>query len=123
MDADHLLIKQLRNGYRMEKPDYAPNIIGEIMFNCWKSEPNERPTFSQLEEMLGNQLESSVSSYYLDLNAPYAKLNEETLNAEANDYFGLSKLLDDKAKSDKNSGYQQCRLVQTAKELTDHIKR
>jgi hypothetical protein len=36
MEANHQLIRQLENGYRMEKPDFAPNYIGEIMSGCWK---------------------------------------------------------------------------------------
>ena len=29
-----LLVKELENGYRMEKPYYAPNFMGEIMMDC-----------------------------------------------------------------------------------------
>ena len=31
-----LLVTQIQNGYRMAKPEYAPNFIGEMMKNCWQ---------------------------------------------------------------------------------------
>ena len=70
-------IQQLQSGYRMEKPEYATNEIGQLMSDCWGNDPKERPTFCQLEIRISNQLEESVSSFYLDLNNPYLKLNEE----------------------------------------------
>jgi hypothetical protein len=50
--------ERIQNGYRMEKPEYSPNFLGEIMKICWTSEPKERPTFFQLEEMIKNYIES-----------------------------------------------------------------
>lgn len=101
MEADHQLITQLQNGYRMDKPEFAPNSMATIMSDCWKAEPKERPTFSQLEERIGDQLESSVSGYYLDLNNPYVRLNEEKNVASPSDNFGLNKLLNVKNKTYK----------------------
>ena len=59
------LIRELLNGYRMEKPQYVTNEIGRLMVDCWKMEPKERPTFNQLQEALGNHLESSLRHHYL----------------------------------------------------------
>ncbi len=83
----------------MEKPEYAPNSFGEIMKCCWQADPNERPNFNQLEEMITNHLESQVSSYYCNLNDSYEKLNEEKDNASS---FGLTKLLETKTKLTKS---------------------
>jgi hypothetical protein len=69
------ILRQLLSGYRMDKPEYANNEIGQLMSNCWKTEPKERPTFHQLEEALGRQFDSSVKEYYLELNEPYAITN------------------------------------------------
>ncbi len=55
------ILRQLLNGYRMDKPEYANNEIGRLMSNCWKTEPKERPTFHQLEEAFGRHFESSVN--------------------------------------------------------------
>lgn len=90
------MIEKLQSGYRMAKPDYAPYFIGEIMTNCWKKEPHERPTFIELEEQIYVNMESSVSSYYCNLNAPYEKFNGEKQSACASKtkHFGLAIFLD-----------------------------
>ena len=38
MDAGHEIVREIQKGYRMEKPEFAPNIFGEMMSNCWKVE-------------------------------------------------------------------------------------
>ena len=65
------LIRELQSGYRMNKPQFATNAIGRLMAACWKLDQNERPTFNQLQEVLSEQLEASVSEYYLSMNESY----------------------------------------------------
>jgi hypothetical protein len=100
--AGHQLIQAIQNGYRMEKPNNAPNLFGELMTNCWKTDPKERPTFSQLEETICGHMESTVNSNYLNLNALYVKFNEENDTATATDLFGLNKLLTEKSQMNEN---------------------
>ena len=69
----------------------------KIMAECWKADPKERPTFSGMEEIIVGQLESSVTSSYLNMNDQYAKINEEVENAAPTDLFGLAKLLNEKS--------------------------
>lgn len=76
-NAKFELIKVLQNGYRMEKPDNAPNFFGQIMADCWKLEPNERPTFVQLQQMIGDYMEPLTAADYLDVNVPRQCCNEE----------------------------------------------
>ncbi|XP_057368137.2 vascular endothelial growth factor receptor 1-like [Daphnia carinata] len=78
MDVAHVLVKEIRKGYRMEKPDFAPNVFGKIMADCWKTKPDERPTFGQLDELIIGQLESSVPSMYLNMNDECGKIDEES---------------------------------------------
>ena len=82
----------------MEKPNCAPNFIGDVMNHCWKKEPSDRPSFNQIEEIIGGNLESSVSSYYSNLNVPYEKFNEDKTVAPKTERFGLAKLLNDNPK-------------------------
>ena len=75
-EANHL-IDQLETGYRLDKPEFASTEIAYLMMDCWKTEPNERPTFHQLEEVLGGYLEETVRSRFVNMDEPYVKLNEE----------------------------------------------
>ena len=63
MKADERLIDWLRNGYRMEKPKYATNPIGELMKNCWEDEPSDKPSFTQMVDTFGILMESTVRSH------------------------------------------------------------
>ena len=66
--VDDEFIRRLENGYRMAKPELAPNFIGRLMSDCWKSESHQRPTFSQLVESLGVYIEGFVCSNYLQMD-------------------------------------------------------
>ena len=92
------LIQKLEDGYRMEKPNYAPNFIGEVMSKCWKKEPKERPSFSELEGIIRDQMESTVSSYYSNLDTPYQKFNHEKGVAPKTERFGLAKIIKENPK-------------------------
>lgn len=60
MDANQTLYMKLRDGYRMEKPQYANQDLYDIMLNCWNINPESRPQFSQLDARLGALLQDSV---------------------------------------------------------------
>ena len=64
MENGVLLVTQIQNGYRMAKPEYAPNFLGEMMTNCWQNEPNDRPTFSQMADIIANEINSVVVADY-----------------------------------------------------------
>ena len=59
----------------MEKPEHTPNCVAQVLEGCWKADPNQRPTFGQIEELLDGPLESFVTSFYLQLNEDYQRLN------------------------------------------------
>ncbi len=87
----------------MEKPDYAPTCMGDIMSGCWIADPKERPSFSEMEEMISKRMESTVSDHYLNLNSSYEKLNELKVNASPTESLGLAKALDTKEKVGKRN--------------------
>ncbi|XP_013783997.1 mast/stem cell growth factor receptor kita-like [Limulus polyphemus] len=87
IDVDEEFYKKLKNGYRMEKPELCPDDVYNIMQDCWKEEPAERPDFTALVDKLGNLLESSVRKYYVELNNPYMMMNETSQNN--NDYLTM----------------------------------
>jgi hypothetical protein len=61
-----VLIEDIQNGYRMTPPEYSPNLFGRIMTNCWKLDQKERPTFSQIAEIIENYIESFVGMDYFN---------------------------------------------------------
>ncbi|KAK3744361.1 hypothetical protein QZH41_016492 [Actinostola sp. cb2023] len=50
------LYKELRRGYRMEKPEMCSDQMYSIMEKCWQQKPSDRPSFTELcqtfEQML-----------------------------------------------------------------------
>ena len=74
MENGWALLRELQKGQRMEKPEYAPNFIGEMMSNCWQKEPKDRRTFSQMADVIEKEIESVVLAIdYLNLNGPIWK--------------------------------------------------
>ncbi|XP_053232936.1 vascular endothelial growth factor receptor 3 isoform X2 [Podarcis raffonei] len=63
--------QRLKDGTRMRAPEYATAEIYRIMLSCWYGDPKERPTFSDLVEILGNLLQENVQHEgkdYIPLN-------------------------------------------------------
>ncbi|CAH0548061.1 unnamed protein product [Brassicogethes aeneus] len=58
---DKTLYDKLASGYRMEKPEFAPKEIHNMMMDCWLEKPQSRPSFEILTERLGNLLEENVA--------------------------------------------------------------
>ena len=57
--------QEILNGYRMTPAEYMPNFLKEIVPNCWQTEPNERPTFHQLVEIIKRQIVDLNSHDYV----------------------------------------------------------
>ena len=90
MENGFLLATQILNGYRMAKPEYAPNFIGEMMSNCWQKELKDRPTFSQMADVIEKEIESVVGIDYLNLNGTgIENLSYQTNNqSQTNEWSG-----------------------------------
>ena len=56
---DAQLLKQfLTQGKRLEKPEYCPEEVFEIMLRCWSAEPKERITFKEILTGIQNYMSS-----------------------------------------------------------------
>ncbi|XP_073243675.1 uncharacterized protein [Porites lutea] len=67
------LCSLLKSGYRMEKPNTCSDEIYKLMMDCWKDDPNERPSFSQLIPILEEMMTEDTPCYcfkLLDQNQP-----------------------------------------------------
>ncbi|XP_078372013.1 uncharacterized protein LOC144655597 [Oculina patagonica] len=60
------LMRRLKAGYRMEKPDMCPDNFYTIMLDCWKQDRDERPSFQELLERLEQLMLQEVD--YFDIN-------------------------------------------------------
>ncbi len=87
MEVNENFCERINDGYRMEKPEYAPTSVYQIMKECWAYEPSERPTFSQLSDKLGELISKWVRDRILDMNEDYAKLNQNVGKSKEVDYL------------------------------------
>ncbi|XP_030594896.1 vascular endothelial growth factor receptor kdr-like [Archocentrus centrarchus] len=73
---------RLKEGTRMGAPEYASSEIYQTMLDCWQGKPQERPTFTELVERLGDLLQASVQQegkHYIPINtALLAKVGDQT---------------------------------------------
>ncbi|XP_012934814.1 uncharacterized protein LOC101846195 [Aplysia californica] len=59
------LFPLLSTGYRMDRPDDCPEELYAIMQKCWKTEPEHRPSFFMLTDILDSLLQQNTE--YLEL--------------------------------------------------------
>uniref|UniRef100_A0A672HDC5 receptor protein-tyrosine kinase n=1 Tax=Salarias fasciatus TaxID=181472 RepID=A0A672HDC5_SALFA len=76
---------RLKEGTRMRAPEYSSSEIYQTMLDCWQGEPQERPTFTELVERLGDLLQASVQQegkHYIPINtALLGKVGDQTAAA------------------------------------------
>ncbi|XP_053734831.1 vascular endothelial growth factor receptor kdr-like isoform X1 [Synchiropus splendidus] len=62
---------RLKEGTRMGAPEYSSCEIYQTMLDCWQGQPQDRPTFTDLVERLGDLLQASVQQdgkHYIPIN-------------------------------------------------------
>ncbi|XP_014858868.1 PREDICTED: proto-oncogene tyrosine-protein kinase Src-like isoform X1 [Poecilia mexicana] len=57
------VLDQVERGYRMPCPTECPASLHELMLNCWRKEPEERPTFEYLQGFLEDYFTSTEPQY------------------------------------------------------------
>ncbi|XP_021702029.1 vascular endothelial growth factor receptor 1 isoform X3 [Aedes aegypti] len=87
MEANQELYNKLRDGYRMDKPQYANQDIYDIMLNCWNVKPDSRPSFKDLKSRFNAMLPEEMRNHYIDLNEPYLAMNAEKDQRGEPDYL------------------------------------
>lgn len=60
------LLRLLKNGYRMEKPDICNDEMYNLMRECWLENPFDRPTFTLIRERLEEMMQKD--NPYLDFS-------------------------------------------------------
>ncbi|XP_035905716.1 vascular endothelial growth factor receptor 1-like isoform X3 [Anopheles stephensi] len=87
MEANQELYNKLRDGYRMDKPQYSNQDIYDIMLNCWNVKPDSRPSFKDLKSRFNAMLPDEMRDHYLELNEPYLQMNAEKVERGDTDYL------------------------------------
>ena len=59
------VLARVEQGYRMPAPPGCPDPLYQIMLECWKTDPEERPTFDSLQIQLGDYFVSAAEETYL----------------------------------------------------------
>ena len=59
------VMRKVRDGYRLEKPEHCRRELYNIMFYCWAHNPDDRPTFPELVNFLRHLLFSETD--YIEL--------------------------------------------------------
>uniref|UniRef100_A0A8C9F5K5 Tyrosine-protein kinase n=1 Tax=Pavo cristatus TaxID=9049 RepID=A0A8C9F5K5_PAVCR len=57
------VIQNLERGYRMPQPDNCPRELYELMMQCWKEQPEERPTFEYMKSVLEDFFTATEGQY------------------------------------------------------------
>uniref|UniRef100_A0A8C4R367 Tyrosine-protein kinase n=2 Tax=Eptatretus burgeri TaxID=7764 RepID=A0A8C4R367_EPTBU len=57
------VIRNLERGYRMQRPEDCPDALYEIMNQCWKQLPEDRPTFDYLKSVLEDFYTATEGQY------------------------------------------------------------
>uniref|UniRef100_H3AD07 Protein kinase domain-containing protein n=1 Tax=Latimeria chalumnae TaxID=7897 RepID=H3AD07_LATCH len=79
---NHEMYDFLQEGHRLKKPTECLDKLYNTMCSCWLSDPNHRPTFSELKETLQEVLPSLPSSQETQ-GAQYLNMGPQHTNLEA----------------------------------------
>uniref|UniRef100_I3J4E4 receptor protein-tyrosine kinase n=1 Tax=Oreochromis niloticus TaxID=8128 RepID=I3J4E4_ORENI len=60
MPVDAKFYKLIKEGYRMDAPEFAPSEMYEIMRCCWDADPFNRPPFRKVVETIEQQLSDAT---------------------------------------------------------------
>ncbi|XP_065684796.1 fibroblast growth factor receptor 3 isoform X1 [Hydra vulgaris] len=116
------LFSFLEDGRRMDCPEICPKAIYEIMLDCWKKSPYDRPLFAQITERLNNVLKQNVASscdYLLD--SDYSNGNNYLTPANFPRKKSSDYLMDEKISSKKRNYVPEPnqRLLAEEEDMTD----
>ncbi|KAM6971765.1 KIT proto-oncogene, receptor tyrosine kinase b [Aplochiton taeniatus] len=77
MQVGSAFYSMIQDGHTMNKPDFAPNEIYEMMLCCWSQDPLKRPPFRKLVERTELLLAENTKNEYLALSSVRAPPNQQ----------------------------------------------
>lgn len=69
MPVDAKFYKLIKEGYRMDSPEFAPSEMYQIMKSCWDADPFSRPPFRKVVERIEQQLSDATKHIYLNFSS------------------------------------------------------
>ncbi|KAM3620504.1 uncharacterized protein V6R79_024611 [Siganus canaliculatus] len=69
MPVDAKFYKLIKEGYRMDAPEFAPSEMYQIMRSCWDADPCNRPPFRKVVERIEQQLSDATKHIYLNFSS------------------------------------------------------
>ncbi|KAI8121892.1 Tyrosine kinase receptor Cad96Ca [Lucilia cuprina] len=76
------VMRKVRDGYRLEKPEHCRRELYNIMYYCWSQDPNERPSFGELVKMLDKLLHTEMDYIELERFPDHNYYNIVSLSGE-----------------------------------------
>ena len=61
--TNYQVVQRVLEGYRMPSPPTCPKVLFGIMSDCWKRDPQDRPTFETLQWKLEDFFDLDTTSY------------------------------------------------------------
>ncbi|XP_061634329.1 mast/stem cell growth factor receptor kita isoform X2 [Phyllopteryx taeniolatus] len=69
MPVDAKFYKLIKEGYRLDSPEFAPCEMYQIMRSCWDANPIQRPSFRKVVERIEQQLSDATKHIYLNFSS------------------------------------------------------
>ncbi|XP_031634138.1 tyrosine kinase receptor Cad96Ca [Contarinia nasturtii] len=60
------VMRKVRDGYRLEKPEHCRREIYNVMYYCWSKDPQDRPSFSEIVKLLDKLLVTEMDYIQLE---------------------------------------------------------
>ncbi|KAM4548699.1 mast/stem cell growth factor receptor kita isoform 1-T1 [Odontesthes bonariensis] len=92
MPVDAKFYKLIKEGYRMDAPEFAPSEMYQIMRSCWDKDPFNRPPFRKVVERIEQQLSDATKHIYLNFSSrlPAIPRAREEPNAQSTAFHNLN---------------------------------
>ncbi|KAM4584594.1 KIT proto-oncogene, receptor tyrosine kinase b isoform 1-T1 [Odontesthes bonariensis] len=68
MQVGSTFYRMIQEGHRMNRPEFAPTEMYDMMLSCWNHDPLKRPSFRKLVERTELLLSENTKNVYLTLN-------------------------------------------------------
>ncbi|KAG5892404.1 hypothetical protein JTB14_014754 [Gonioctena quinquepunctata] len=76
------VMKKVRDGYRLDKPEHCRRELYNIMYYCWDKDAKQRPTFTECIELLEKLLMSETDYIELERFPDHSYYNMMSLSGE-----------------------------------------